>query len=290
MQQKFASVHLLKPAAGALWALLLALSLPGCRDYAIKSLWLTDAIHIDGDASDWKGNLYYFEEKKASVGIKNDRENLYICLITQDPTRIRQATSLGMILWIDPAGGKDKQFGINYPVGQTADMVPRPERGEQPRDPEEMRERMSTAAQASREEIKFLDPDGLELGRVRIDEVQGMEVAVQSTGSTFVYEIRLPLSSSENLPLVFKSQSGPVLGVGMEMPKREMPSMRGSRPGGGMGGTSGRGGGMSGAGGRGSRGGGMSGMAGRPGGARGNFDPDLFKGVKIWAKVTLAKQ
>lgn len=132
IETKGKTILLLKPAVGAFWALLLVLSLPGCRDYAIESLWLTDAIQIDGDASDWKGSLYYLEEKKASVGIKNDTENLYVCLITQDPTRMRQATSLGMILWFDPSGGKDKQFGINYPVGQTADMRPRPQRGEQP--------------------------------------------------------------------------------------------------------------------------------------------------------------
>ena len=76
----------------------------------------------------------------------------------------------------------------------------------------------------------------------------------------------------------------------MEMPKREMPSMRGSPPGGGMGGAGSRGGSMGGAGVRGDRGGGMGGMSGRPGAARGNLDPDLLIGVKIWSKVTLAKQ
>ncbi len=253
----------------------------------MESLWLTDAIHIDGDASDWKGSLYYLEDEKASFGIKNDTENLYVCLITQDPTRIRQATSLGMILWFDPAGGKDKDFGINYPVGQTAGMMPRPERGEQGQDPEEMIKRRREAAQASLEEIKILDSEGLELGRVRVGETQGMEVAVQTSESMFVYEIRLPLSASEHLPFVFEARPGQILGIGLEMPKREMPPMRDSRPGGSMGGMGGRSGGMSGAG---SMGGRSGGMGGRPSGGRGNFDPDLFKGVKIWSKVTLAKQ
>jgi hypothetical protein len=275
---------LARPAAGTFLALLLVLA-AGCGDYEMDSLWLGDSeIVIDGNSSDWRGSLYYLDDEKASIGIKNDAEHLYLCLITQEPTRSRQAVSRGLILWFDPSGGKEKKFGINYPLGAGAGMRPGPGQRGQVRDPEKIRENREAAAAASLEELKFLDANGQELNLMKVEELTGMEIAAESTGGMFIYELKVPLRTPSDLPSVLGAQPGRILSIGLEIPKMDMPSMRGSRPGGGMGGRpGGRGtGGMPGGG---MGGGGRSGMGG---GGRGGLNPDMSKGMKLWSKVLLA--
>ncbi len=280
---------LTRPAAGAFLALLLVFTQTGCGDYKLDSLWLTKSITIDGDSSDWRGSLYYLEDDKASIGFMNDGENLYMCLITQDPTLRRQALSMGLILWIDPAGGKDKSFGINYPIGARERFSMGPGRDPEGRDAEQIQEEVRRASLESLDELKFLDPEGLELDRMKLEQLEGMEIAVETSQGMFVYELRIPLISDQRLPFVLAVQTGQTIGIGLEIPKVEREEMRQSMRGQGMGGlpdggTGGRSGG--GKGGMGGRPGG--GMGGRPGGGSGNFDQDLLKGKKIWSKIHLA--
>ncbi|MFA9454613.1 MAG: hypothetical protein ACERK6_11945 [Candidatus Aminicenantaceae bacterium] len=280
---------LTRPAAGAFLALLLVFTQTGCGDYKMDSLWLTEPITIDGDSSDWRGALYYLKDDKASVGIRNDRENLYVCLITQDPTLSRQALNLGLILWIDPAGGKEKLFGINYPIGARENFRLGPGRDPEGLDPEQMQEELRNTSLESLHELRFLDAEGQELDRLELEQLEGMEIAVETSRGIFVYELRIPLISDQRLPFVLAVQAGQTIGIGLEIPKVDREEMRQSMgggngegpPGGGTGGRSG--GGMGGMGGRGG-----GGKGGRPGGGRENFDQDLLKGKKIWSKIHLA--
>ncbi len=269
----------LRPAAGIMTALLLALLHSGCETYEMDSQWRDDPVTIDGNYAEWRGGLYYLEDEGASIGIKNEGQNLYICLLTQEPLRSRQALNQGLILWFDPAGGKAKSFGINYPIGtggefQSGPGMPRPDQ-----DPEEVRERRRQGSLESLGTMRILDRDGEEIHRLKTDDLEEMEIAVSTSQSLFVYELKIPLSASENLPIKLRTNPGRTIGVGLEIPKMDRAGMRGTRPGGGMGG-------MPGGGGRGGRpgggmGGGMDGRSGRPGGGRGAFNPDSALGMKI---------
>ncbi len=279
----FRSDPITRLAAGAFLALLLVLTQAGCRDYELDSLWLKEPITIDGDSSEWRGILYYLKDEKASIGIVNDRENLYVCLITQDPTLSRQALSMGLILWIDPAGRKDRSFGINYPIGARERFGMEPGRDPEGRDPEQIKEDVHKASLESLDELRFLDPEGLELDRMEIEQLEGMEIAVEVSQGMFVYELRLPFTVESRLPFALTLQTGQDIGIGLEIPKLEREEMQQSM-GGGRGGSSRGGGTGSRAGG--GRGGG--GKRGRPGASSGNFDQDLLKGKKIWATIHLA--
>ena len=279
----------IKTAAGALLALLLVLSQSGCGTYQLDSLWLTEPITVDGDSSDWLGSLYYLEEEKASVGFINDSENLYMCLITQDPDLRRRVMSMGLILWIDPVGGKDKLFGINYPIGARERFERGPDLDPEGRNPEQIREDVRKASLESLGELKFLNPEGLELERMELDQIEGMEIAVETLTGMFVYELKLPLTSDQRLPFVLDVRAGQSIGMGLEIPGIDREEIRKSMRGKGMGGPPDGGpGGRSGGGMGGMVGRGGDGMRGRTGGGRGNFDQDLLKGKKIWSKVHLA--
>jgi hypothetical protein len=283
------SGRLTRLAAGASLALLLFLFQSGCRDYELESLWFAGPITIDGGSSEWRGALYYLEDEKASLGIKNNGEDLYMCLITQDPTLIRQTLSLGLVLWIDPAGGKRKSIGINYPIGARERV--KMGRGSDPegREPEQIRENLRKASLESLDKLRFLDPEGVVLDLRELDQLEGMEIAVKVSQGMFVYELRLPLISDPSLPFVLSLRTGQKIGMGLEIPKVDREEVwqslgggrGGSLPGGTTGGRSG--GGM---GGKGGRGGG--GMRSRPGRGEGNIDQDLLEGIKIWSKIRLA--
>jgi hypothetical protein len=72
-----------------LCGLLLVLGLAGCSSYttyATESLPRQEEIKIDGKTDDWLGFLSIIEDGSASVGFRNDGENLYVCLMVEEET------------------------------------------------------------------------------------------------------------------------------------------------------------------------------------------------------------
>jgi hypothetical protein len=108
---------------------------------------------------------------------------------------------------------------------------------------------------------------------------EGLEVCVNSSGGSFVYELKLPLAASGDRRLSPEIQPGAIVGIGFETKKwarERMPERTPEGIGGEQGGIGGRPG--------------M--MGGRPGGiGRGRepgMMPDIPEPIKIWARVRLA--
>jgi hypothetical protein len=243
----------------------------GCSTLQLESTWKDRDITLDGKGGDWLGAKYYFEESGISVGLINDERSLFISMMTENPMIRAQVMRQGLTVWIDPKGGKGKTFGIRYPLGRQI------EEGENESvDPQEMmdemtREEMIKKLQESMTELEVLGPNEKVLGRMAIDNVQGIEVKMRNAAGTFVYELKVPLASSEEYPFALGVAPGDSIGVGFLSPKMQM-----RRPGGGRGG------------GRMAPGGGMY-----PGGGRGGMGgygmrPIMPQDLKIWAKVRLA--
>jgi hypothetical protein len=181
----------------------------------------------------------------------------------------------GMIVWLDSKGGKNKTFGIKYPLGRQGEE-PERERMD-PRDmmDETFREEMMQRLQETMTELEVLGPDEEVLAKMEIEDAQGIEVKMRNAGGTFVYELKVPLASSEEMPFSVGVNPGDTIGVGFLSPKMQMRRPSGVRGGGRV---PGGGGGMP--------PGGFGGMGGRGGmGAMGRMMPQE---LKIWAKVQLA--
>lgn len=97
---------------------LLTFWLSSCANLQFKSGWKDKNIKIDGRSDDWVGSLTYVDKQNISLGVVNDTDYLYICLAAEDQALISRILRQGMILWFNPEGGKNKTFGINYPVGR----------------------------------------------------------------------------------------------------------------------------------------------------------------------------
>ena len=270
------------------------LAVSGCASVKqIESSPVTTDVIIDGSAEDWAGALRLFEgESGVSIGVRNDAEAIYVALVVRDQAKLRQIMRAGLTLWFDPDGGKDRIFGIAYPLspegmdrsglgGMPGGMPGGRSGGLSEGGREEVEAAMRERFIESLDELEVLH-DGEEHGmRIPANSASGIRVAGSFEYGELVLEYRIPLGDSEStayeLPMVSEE-----LGLGLISPEMEMPA--GARPagGGGRGGMGGGGRGSSGGGGRGGMGGGGRGGGGRGGMSRQN-EP-----IDTWARVILA--
>jgi hypothetical protein len=247
--------------------LLLTFLLVGCGSSKLElnSNWRDREITVDGKNADWLGAMLFFEEDNVSVGLLNDENFFYICMIAEDQFVRTQMMRQGFTLWFDPDGGKEKTFGIKYPIGMQASE------GDMRRDEQNL-ERSSQAPRRPMIELEILGPGKDEQKKMLISEAKGIDIIVEFSSGMLVYELKVPLIQSEQHPYAIGAEAGSSVGIGLEMSKMEGPDMREQMSGGrGGGGPSG-----------GMRGG--TGGRGMPGGGR----SQMRKPLKIWAVVQLA--
>jgi hypothetical protein len=250
--------------------LALALMLAGCRTFntfSTESRALDHQVIVDGKTEDWQGDLFVAEGERIELGFLNDRENLYVCLLTTDNFVRAQILMQGLTVWFDPKGGTDKVFGIKFPVG-----LPPGERkmplGDNPEGPE-----FETLPKVPMTEMEIIRSEKEPIQKLNVAEAQGIEVKVVPSSGLIVYELKIPLVKTEQHPIAVGVEPGKTIGIGFETPKfdpSQMPRRRvGGIPGGGrppMGG-----------------GAGQEGMGGYGRGFQ------LPEGLKMWAIVSLAQ-
>ena len=267
--------------------LLLIVFTTGCREYEMKSQWKDREIHIDGDSSDWSGLLGYVEEEGLSVGVLNDGEFLYICLISANQARRMQVMNQGLTIWFDPQGKKDKVLGIRYPLGMSEG-----ERAElrERRTPQKQNTPETKRPQMRRPQnvVEILIPGQDLVHTVPFRELAGIQVRMDRQTDSLTYELRIPLKSGESFPYAVNASPEQKIGLGIEIPKMDRVNRTGARGRGSMGGGGmPGGGGIDGGGISGGRGGGMRG--GSIGG-RGNMPSRISDGLKVWIALELAVQ
>jgi hypothetical protein len=255
------------------------LMLVGCSTLELASSWKDRDITLDGKGGEWLGAKYYFEDSAISVGLVNDQQYLYVSMMTENPMIRAQVMRQGLTVWFDSQGGKNKSFGIKYPLGRQTGLEERDRIDPQAMMDETTREEMMQRLQESMTDLEILGPDEKVLAKKNIDDFEGIEVSMRNAAGTLVYEIKVPLVSSEEHPFAVGVEPGSVIGVGFLSPKMQF-----QRPGGMRGGGRVPGGGMPPGGGRGMPpGGGMGGRGGVSGIGR-----MIPQDLKIWAKVQLA--
>ncbi|UCE40148.1 MAG: hypothetical protein JSV17_11855 [Candidatus Aminicenantes bacterium] len=254
-----------------LWILALALfTLVGCSTLKLESTWKDRDITLDGKGGEWLGAKYYFEDSAISVGLINDEQYLYVSMMTENPMIRAQIMRQGLTIWLDPDGGKNKTFGIKFPLGKRGEEQ-EGERMDPPAMMDEMiREEIMQKLQESMTELEILGRDEKVLAKMDIEDTKGIEVKMRNVGGTFVYELKVPLVSREEYPFTIGANPGDTIGVGFLSPKMQMKRPNKMRGMGGM--PPGGSGGMP-------PGGGMRGYG---------MKPMMPQDLKIWAKVQLA--
>jgi hypothetical protein len=252
-----------KPAISSILILFLFL-LVGCgnSNLELNSNWRDREITVDGKNVDWLGTMLFFEGDNVSVGLLNDENFFYICVIVEDQFMRTQVMRQGFTLWFDPAGGKEKTFGIKYPLGMQAS-------GRGMRGDEQSIERSRQAPGRPMIELEILGPGKDKLKKMPIAEAKGIDIIVEFSSGMLVYELKVPLIQSEQHPYAIGAEAGSSVGIGLETSKMEKSDMRKQMGGGGPSG-------------------GMRGGAGGRGRSGGRRSPQKRQPLKIWAVVQLA--
>ena len=246
--------RILKRQAGASGILAGALVLSACGGtVALQSSVPQSPIEIDGSEQDWYEHLRPIEKQRASIGVGNDAEHLYVAFLTADDALIRRIMALGLILWLDPGGGNEKDLGIRYPsgmMGSAGEGMMSPGDPGREASPELRREQF----EASLQELDLLRGEDGESLRMSAASIPGLAVRVTAEGGIFFYELRLPLRATGPFAVAAGVDPGEALGLGLEtgavdsdvlrrqMAERAADRMGGAAPGmgPGMGGPSGR--------------------------------------------------
>ena len=254
-----------------------ALSLGGCNALQLKSTWRDREITVDGASTEWENAVTYVEKNAVAIGVLNDEEYMYICLAAPERQIAAQVVSGGLTVWFDPEGGKDKTFGIRFPLG----MQQRGLSGDTRQGTREGRQepkKLQSLLEDIGDEMELLGPKAAPLARLDIPSAQGIgiEVKLGQFQGSLVYELKVPLARSGAHPYAIGAVAGKVIGLGFEAPKSERGEMRKGmgRRGGGMGGGPPGGGGF----------------GGRPPGGRGGVASKMPEPLELRAKVKLASE
>jgi len=248
--------------AGALLllaAVLCCVGLSGCAGPALSSAWRNRELSIDGKYADW-GNYtsYYDESAKVVLNLANDAEHIYICLITRNRSIEARIMESGLTCWFDPAGAKDRAFGIRFPVGLarmgisleekdrdiTRDWQDQTDKSgliDREKDrylSKEFNQRLETL-EALQDKFEIMSgelkkPDAKGRPKERPPELTlaegkklGVEARVGRENDYFVYELRVPLRRSELYPYAIGIRPDqPVIGIGLEIAP-DMPEFDG---------------------------------------------------------------
>lgn len=249
--------------------------LTGCKTfntYTAESRSVSRPIVIDGKTDDWQGDLYVVPGERLSIGFINDLDNLYVCLLTSDTFTRFQIMSQGLTVWFDPKGGKEKAFGIKYPVGQPAGQQPKMTMGETGEPV------FDESSGTSMNEFEIVKSEKEPPRKMEFFQAKGLEIKVASSTGLIVYEMKIPLVPSGDNPVAVGAVAGKTVGIGFETGKVDLSKMprgnRGGMPGGGGAGRPP----MGGVGGQGDQGG-----RGAPGMRTG-----IPESLRVWALVQLS--
>lgn len=249
-----------------------------------------NTITVDGDSKDWQGNLFKLKDTNIGVGVKNDNENVYLCLVSGDRDANRQIMMNGLYIWFDEKGGTKKRIGIKYPIGNTPSDFRQTEQTRQKFDENQLTTLVKPEFEFYHgEEDKVICPIHQNEKQIDLEFANGHD--------KMIYELKVPFSAilkKTTLETIKK------LGIGVVVGEMESPDMNGESSGFEGGGPSGGMGGGPGGGGMGGPPGGMSGgMGGGPGGGSGgpgggmsggpNMESSQSNQIKKWLKVELSK-
>lgn len=271
-----------------------AIFVTGCGTPEIDSVWKNREITIDGSdpGTEWEGARHYFEDQKVTLGVMNDADFLYLRLSSRDRTVQGKILMLGLTVWVNPEGNKEKYLGVHFPVGRSgrpgmqSGMAGRSQEGRPSAGP--MQGDMQEMLQGALGSIELIGPGSDEtnpLAAVEADSL-GILARIGIEGGNMVYELRLPLKPFERSLYYISKETLEKIGLGFQTGKMEF--RRRTREGGPRGGGGGMGGGgdIGGMGGMGGRGGGIGGMGGTGGRGGGMTSPNMNP-LELWMRIAI---
>ncbi len=215
----------------------------GCgSSLELTSGWASQELKIDGSGTGLKETTALIQGPEVLVGIKNDKDNLYICLITSNRMTQMQMLALGSTVWFDAEGKKNKSFGVRFPVAGLLQGHRFPAR--------ENQEDLKRLIDVAQRKLEFIGPGDDAIHQVSSQEGKGVEARLGYANETLTCELKVPLHKSDAHPYAVNTEPAKTISIGLEtgpysaammgQPAGSSPSMN-ARTGGRSGGRGGGG-------------------------------------------------
>ena len=119
---------------------------------------------------------------------------MYLCLVTNDTTKIFQLFRTGFTVWIDPQNSEDK-IGIQYPVNsfEEGEFVPTRNEGNGMRNKSDFNKRFSEIKN-SQNEVRVLNDDNFPLTIYNTNDTSIIHVDIGMQMGLLVYELQISLT------------------------------------------------------------------------------------------------
>lgn len=187
--------------------LILAVAASGCGGTQALESQSVSAPNVDAAIGEWQGGVRQMDGKDIQMGVAVTDTMLYVAVTSNAPDVIRAAARRGLIVWVDPAGGKEKAYGIQYPL----------------------RDERARNALPANEAPQMADQNQLAIlqGERRTQRpaqhTSGLRAAINLQRASMVYELAIPVASVEDAvnPDALKASLGSTVGVGVELPDVE---------------------------------------------------------------------
>ncbi len=228
MKRFFLRYSAIARPAGLLTVVLLGTLFAGsCGDEPLvfESQWREQTIVIDGIDDEWVDRVRVFKEARVVIGFMNDDEFLYVMIGTTSRTA-QFHLMRGLNIWFDPEDRETKSFGIRYPVIEeelmrAARRHVEERASEDAPDAKKMAARFEELSHAMTD-LDILGADG-RLGRMPIDEAQGIEAKLGRKEDTLIFEAKIPLAKRSRHLYSIGTVAGARIGIGLESPEFKMP-------------------------------------------------------------------
>jgi len=167
---------------------------------------------VDGAIGDWGGRLTSVQDQSVSVGALPTDSLLYVAVVIRDQALLRSLAANGLVLWVDPSGGQQRAYGVQYPLG-----LRRQQAGQAP----------SGGAQneavgiddVSFDELEVVRGDSLR-ERIPADFALGLRATGTLDPGSLIYEVAIPVSSSPSEHRL-RGLLGETVGLGLHIPEPE---------------------------------------------------------------------
>lgn len=172
----------------------------GCSGLEVLSKWQESNLTIDGSKQDWGNNLKCIKDEKVAVGITNDEQNLYLCLVVSENERIINLLRSGLTIWFEPQNSDVEKFGIQYPIKNNTTVVMDFSKRSKPSDRRVRQEQVVNKLLIEQNEFLVINEDEYPLYASPLKSNNGIEVNIGYEFGQLVYELKIPLiGGKENL-------------------------------------------------------------------------------------------
>ena len=183
--------------------LLMPLIFSGCGDIQLQSFWIKTDVKIDGRTVDWREvPIHAFEKYSATLGVCNDKDNLYLLFRFTNPEWLRVASSRGFTVWADPSGEKIKKLGLCYiclPPFEQEETLKETVVEEDYWGGWQPTRHLNNGITEKLLLLRSSDKPGRE---IRADGLDGPQVKLGHASGVFIYELALPLKLLKPQPNV----------------------------------------------------------------------------------------